>query len=114
MRTGRNFLEVSAADAAGVDADEHFSRANLRNRDSLHANVIDAAVHGGEHGRRDQARVLLERILSGNGHEVILDDVGVGSFQIGGIGELMVTGVGGLDVRWRTCDIGSSGRNDGG
>src|ERR1035438_2888684 len=39
MGTGGNLLEVGAADAAGVDADEHFSSTDLGNGQGLHADV---------------------------------------------------------------------------
>ena len=50
---GRNFLQIGAADAAGVDANEHFAAADRGHGDSFKANVVHAAVDGGLHGRRD-------------------------------------------------------------
>jgi hypothetical protein len=47
MGAGGNFLEVCAANAAGVDTDEHLSAAGFRDRDGLHADVVHPAVHGG-------------------------------------------------------------------
>ncbi len=37
MGTGCDLLQVGAADAAGVDPNQDFSRADLGNRDGLHA-----------------------------------------------------------------------------
>jgi hypothetical protein len=68
MRTGGNLFEVGATDAAGVDADEHFSNAYFGNGDGLQADVVYAAVHRSQHGGRDGARVRFERKLSGCGH----------------------------------------------
>ena len=68
MGSGGNFLEVGAADAAGMDADENFFSANFGDRNSFRADVVHAVVDGGQHGRRDRACVRIERILSGYGH----------------------------------------------
>ncbi len=70
------FLEVGAADAAGVDADEHLSGADLRNGDDFHAHVVDSPVDSGLHGRGNRMRRSFDRVRSGNGHRGILDDLG--------------------------------------
>ena len=49
MRSGGNLLEVGAADAAGVDADEHFARADRGHRNCFEADVVDAAVDRSVH-----------------------------------------------------------------
>src|ERR1019366_8412214 len=50
MGTGCDLLEISAADAAGVNANQDLSRADLRHRDSLHADVVHAAINCRLHG----------------------------------------------------------------
>jgi hypothetical protein len=45
--TRGNLLQVGAAYAAGVDADQHFSSAYFGDGDRFHADVIHAAVDGG-------------------------------------------------------------------
>src|SRR5664279_5353446 len=54
MGTGCNLLEIGAADAAGVDPNQNFSRADLRHRDSLHADVVHAAINRRLHGCGDR------------------------------------------------------------
>ena len=71
-----NLLEVGAADAAGVDADEHLAGADRGDGDGFEADVVHAAIHGGLHGCWDGLWKALDHGWSGNGHEVILDDVG--------------------------------------
>ena len=68
MGAGGNLLEVGAADAAGVNADENFLGTDFGDGDSFRADIVHAAVNGGEHGRRDRACVRFDRILSGDGH----------------------------------------------
>ena len=51
MRAGGNLFQVRAADAAGVHADQQLSGADLRDGNGLEADVIDAAVNRGQHGR---------------------------------------------------------------
>src|SRR5580698_3189214 len=58
MRSGRNLLEVSTADAASVDPQQQFSRADLRDRNSLHANVADATIHRRLHGGGNRLRLV--------------------------------------------------------
>ena len=76
MGAGGNLFEVGAADAAGVNANQHLAGADRWDRDSFQANIVYAAVDGGLHGRGNGSRVGFERILSSYGHEFILDDVG--------------------------------------
>ena len=68
--SGGNFLEVSAADAAGMDAKEQFARADRRHRNGFQADVIDSAVDGGEHGRRDGFAAGFDGDLSGDRHQL--------------------------------------------
>ena len=56
MGAGGNLLEVGAANAAGMDADEHLSGTDLRDGDGFEADIIDAAVDGGLHGGGDGMR----------------------------------------------------------
>lgn len=74
MRACGNLFEVSAANAAGMHAHEHFSGADCWNGHYLKADVIDPAVDGGLHSCGDYVVVGLDGGLSGGGHEVILDD----------------------------------------
>ena len=55
MGAGGNLLEVGAADAAGVNADENFSGTDFGDGDSFEADVVHAAVDCGQHGRRNRA-----------------------------------------------------------
>jgi hypothetical protein len=68
MRACGNLFEVGAANAAGMDADQHFAGADFGDGDGLDADVVDAAVDGGLHGRGDRVRISFDRVLSGNGH----------------------------------------------
>src|ERR1035438_9137579 len=54
MGTDRNLLEIGAADAAGVDPKQYFSRADLWNWDGLHADVVHAAINRRLHGCGDR------------------------------------------------------------
>lgn len=78
VRSGRNLLEVCAADTAGMHADEKFSGADGGDWDGFEADVVNAAVDRGLHGRGNQMLRRLDRIRSGNGHQAILDDMGRG------------------------------------
>src|SRR5579863_6779334 len=51
MRTRSNFLQIGAADAAGMDAHQDLARPDLRNRNRLQADIVDAAIHRSLHGR---------------------------------------------------------------
>ncbi len=53
--SGGDFLEVGAADAAGVDFDQDFAGADFGDGDGFEADVVDAAIDGGQHGARDFA-----------------------------------------------------------
>lgn len=86
VRAGGNFLEVGAANAAGVDADEEFSGTDGGDGDSFEADVVYAAINGGLHGCGDRAGVSLDCRLSGKGHRAILDDVGDRDGAKGGMG----------------------------
>ena len=55
VRTGGNLLQIGAADAAGVHPNQDFARADLRNRNGLQADVVDAAIDRRLHGRGDGA-----------------------------------------------------------
>ena len=51
MRAGGNLLQVGSADAAGVYPDQDLAGPDLRDRNGLQTNVVDAAIDGGLHGR---------------------------------------------------------------
>ena len=51
--SGMDFLEIGAAHAAGVDADEQFAGADAGDGNGFESDVVDAAVYGGEHSRGD-------------------------------------------------------------
>jgi hypothetical protein len=51
VRSGGNFLEVGAADPAGVNFQQKFAGTDGGNGNGFEANVIHAAVDGGTHGR---------------------------------------------------------------
>jgi hypothetical protein len=53
VRSGGDFFEVSATDAAGVDFEQKFARADGGDWNGFEANIIDAAVHSGKHGGGD-------------------------------------------------------------
>src|SRR5215467_3868188 len=53
VRTCRDLLEISPADAAGMNTDQNLARADLRHWYGLHADVIFAVVNGCTHGRGD-------------------------------------------------------------
>lgn len=44
-----NFFDVGAADAAGRDANQNFSRGNFRHRNRLNHDAPRAAIHGRAH-----------------------------------------------------------------
>src|SRR5262249_42134469 len=46
-RAGGNLLQVCAADAAGMHADQHFPGADLRDRNGLEADIVLPAIHCG-------------------------------------------------------------------
>jgi hypothetical protein len=50
MGTGRDLLEIGAADATSVDSNQDFSRADPWNRDRLQADVVDAVINRRLHG----------------------------------------------------------------
>jgi hypothetical protein len=66
MRPGGDFLQVSAADAAGLDAEEQLSGADLRHGNGFQADIIHSAVDGGEHGHRDRFAAGFHGDLSGD------------------------------------------------
>src|SRR4051812_42030220 len=45
MRAGRDLFQVSAADAASVNPHQQFARPNLRDRNSLYADIVTAVIH---------------------------------------------------------------------
>jgi len=49
MRASRDLLQVGSADAAGMNADENFARANLRDGDFFQADIVHAVVDGSLH-----------------------------------------------------------------
>ena len=59
--SGGDFFEVGAADAAGVDFDQDFAGGDFGDGDGFEADVVDAAIDGGQHGGRDFAWRLVGR-----------------------------------------------------
>src|ERR1700733_6303114 len=53
MRARCNFLEISAADSAGVDAHQNLTPPDLGHGNFFQAHVVDAAIDGGPHRRRN-------------------------------------------------------------
>src|SRR5713226_704131 len=68
MRAGGNFLQISAADSAGVHAHEQFARANLGDGNSLQTNVVHAAIYGRQHGGGNRLRLFFDQGLSSYSH----------------------------------------------
>ena len=78
MGAGGNLFQIGTADTAGVNADQDLSGADSGNGDRFETDVVHAAVDGGLHGRGDRVRKIFNRILSGNSHRSILDDLSRG------------------------------------
>jgi hypothetical protein len=68
VRAGGDFLQISAADSAGVHSHQQFATANLWDWDGLHANVVHAAVDRRQHGGGNLLLFIFDLELSGNGH----------------------------------------------
>jgi hypothetical protein len=85
MRSGGDLLEVGAADAAGVDAQEQFSGADGGHGNGFEADVIDSPVNGSQHGGWNRLAPVFHRDLSGNPHsafdELQLDEHKLDAFQ---------------------------------
>ncbi len=64
------FLEVGAADAAGVNADEQLSGGDCGHGNRFEADVVDSAIDGGQHGRGNRLAMVFDCELSGNPHQV--------------------------------------------
>lgn len=75
VRACGNLFEIGAADSTGVHADEHFPGADGGDGYGFEADVVQAAIDRCLHSRGDRVLVRLDRILSGYGHLVILDEV---------------------------------------
>jgi hypothetical protein len=86
-----------------MDADEHLSLPDLGNGDGFEANIIHTAVDRCLHGRRNRARLNLDRVLSGHGHESILDDM-EGDFVSNQWDGWTDSNEALKGVRWRTFD----------
>jgi hypothetical protein len=71
MRSSGNLLEVGAANAAGVYTQQKFPGAYLGDRDGFQANIVDAAVNSGKHGRWNRLASIFYCDLSGNPHYVL-------------------------------------------
>jgi len=50
MGAGGDLLQISAANTAGMDADENFARTNLRDGNGFQANVFFAVINSSMHG----------------------------------------------------------------
>src|SRR5262249_10313325 len=72
--TGGDFLEIGATDPAGVHADQNLAGPDRRYGHRFHADVVDAAVHGGVHGGWNRFWIGLDRVLPGYGHRRIVND----------------------------------------
>jgi len=57
MRSGSDFLQVGAADAASVNTNQKFAGADLWDWDVFQANVVDAAINRCPHARGHRALV---------------------------------------------------------
>src|SRR4051812_43340712 len=57
VRASMDLLEVSAADPAGVHTDQDFSDCDLRNRNRLDTDIVDAAIDGCLHVSWNYGRV---------------------------------------------------------
>ncbi len=63
-----NLFKIGSANSGGMDTNQHLSRTNLRDRNSFHAHVIDAAVYRSQHRGRDRMRRVFNGRLSGKSH----------------------------------------------
>src|SRR6476661_8363107 len=66
MRSGGYFLQVSAADPAGVYADQYLPSTDLRYRNGFHAHVILAVIHGRLHLSRAERFQSQFRVADGS------------------------------------------------
>lgn len=53
VRSGGDLLEIRAANSAGMDPEQEFTSADLRDRNSLQSDVVYPAVDGCQHGCGD-------------------------------------------------------------
>lgn len=58
MRPGRDLLEVSPTDAAGVDSQEELSGGDLGDWNGFYADVTHAAIHRRLHGGGNRFRLV--------------------------------------------------------
>ena len=72
MRAGGDFLQIGAADSAGMHPHQQFAGADLGNGNRFQANVVHAAIHRRQHGGRNRLLVVFDRELSGNGHSKLV------------------------------------------
>src|SRR5882762_10944381 len=63
-----NFLQVGSTDAAGMDPEQKFARANVGNGHRFHTDIVLAAVDSSLHGGGDFRQPAFDRDLSGNRH----------------------------------------------
>jgi hypothetical protein len=73
--SGGDFLEIGAADPAGMDPEQEFTGANLRHRNRLQADIVDCPVNGGQHGCRDGLFLVIYCELFDNCHRRSLDEI---------------------------------------
>jgi len=59
MRPGSDFLEIGAANAAGVNANQNLSGSDLRDGDGFEADVVYAAINRRPHGCGDRERPIV-------------------------------------------------------
>jgi hypothetical protein len=81
VRPSSDLLEVGAANAASVNADEQLAGADLWNRNCLQAHIIHAAVDRRLHGGRNFLNLLFHRKLPGRCHK-FLDELSTVSASI--------------------------------
>ena len=68
MRAGCYFLEIGAANSAGVDLYQNFTGSDFGHGDSFEPHIIHAAIDGCPHGRWNFVCELGRGHLWGNGH----------------------------------------------
>jgi hypothetical protein len=72
--TGRDFLQVGAANSAAVHSQQQFAGTDLGHGNGFETNIIHAAVDRRLHGGRNRPHAILHCVLSGDGHNVNFDD----------------------------------------
>src|SRR6266576_335826 len=68
MGPGGNLFQVGSTDAASMDTEQKFSRADLGHWHCLHTDIVLATVHSRPHGGGNFRQPAFDRDLSGNRH----------------------------------------------